>query len=160
MFNGVFRGVEGPGINIRYDLAPNRYPFWLYKDGAEPVMVKNEDEEKTARADGYDTVTAGITANRYLVNWFWDLEDMSAKQLHIFAKEEYGVDLPIEAGQERLFRAVCELTLHAPQNQNRLILMAHTIKMNYDETIEEIKRMMVHPSQGMASETISLEFEA
>jgi hypothetical protein len=160
MFNGVFRGVEGPGINIRYDLAPHRYPFWLYKDGYDLVMVKNEDEENKARADGYDTVTAGITANRYLVNWFWDLEDMSPRQLCVFAKEEYGVDLPIEAGQERLFRAVCELTLHAPQNQNRLILMAHTIKMNYDETQEEIRRMMIPNANGVASETQIYEFEA
>lgn len=158
-FNAVFRGLDGPGINIRFDLAP-RFPFWLYHDELEPIMVKNTDEEQEARARGFDTVTAAITANRYLINWFWDLEDMSAKQLHVFAEEEYGVDLPVEAGQEKLFKLVCALAKAAPQNENRLVLMAHTIRMNYDETLNEIRRMIVHPSPGMESKTVSVEWEA
>jgi hypothetical protein len=159
MFNGVFMGLDGPGINIRYDLAP-RYPFWLYKDDCEPVMVHNEDEEQALRADGYDTVTASILSNRYLINWFWDLEDMSPKQLVAFAQDEYGIDLPLEAGQDRLFKAVVELSKHAPQNRNRLILMAHTVKMKYEETMEEIRRMVLRPSPDMVTENISCEFEA
>jgi hypothetical protein len=125
-----------------------KYPHWMHKDGAEPRLVENSLDDAKARADGYDSITAAAMSNRYLINWFWDLEDFSARQLHVFAKEEYGVDLPIEAGQEKLFQAVCELTRNAPQNQNRLILMAHTVKMNYDATLEEIKRLFVNPGDA------------
>lgn len=134
-FGGLFREGERP-----------RFPFWMHKRDDEPVLVHNSKEEENAKADGYDYITASQLSNRYLINWFWDLEDMSVNQLNVFAKEEYGVDLPTEAGQEKLFQAVCELTRAAPQNKNRLILMAHTIKMNYDETLEEIRRVMDHPS--------------
>jgi hypothetical protein len=125
-----------------------KYPHWMHKDGAEPRLIENSLDDVKARADGYDNITAAAMSNRYLINWFWDLEDFSIRQLHVFAKEEYGVDLPIEAGQEKLFQAVCELTRNAPQNQNRLILMAHTVKMNYDATLEEIKRLFVNPGDA------------
>jgi hypothetical protein len=125
-----------------------QYPCWLHKDGESPLLVNNTLEADKARANGYDNITAAAMSNRYLINWFWDLEDMSAKQLHVFALEEYGIDLPIEAGQEKLFEAVCELTLHAPQNSNRLILMAHTVKMNYDETLNEIRRVIAAPGDA------------
>lgn len=136
-----------------------RFPCWLHKDGCEPLYIENETDEKSARGNGYDNITAAAMSNRYLINWFWDLEDMSPRQLCVFAKDEYGVDLPIEAGQDRLFRAVVELTRNAPQNQNRLVLMAHSIKMNYDETLLEIRRMMEKPDPGWETETISFEVE-
>jgi len=125
-----------------------KYPHWMHKDGAEPRLIYNSTDDAEARADGYDNITAAAMSNRYLINWFWDLEDFSPRQLVVFAKEEYGVELPIEVGQEKLFQAVCELTRNAPQNQNRLILMAHTVKMNYDATLEEIKRLFVNPGDA------------
>ena len=121
------------------------YPRWLYKDGEEPLLVNNEQEAEDALKRGFDAFTAGALSNRYLINWFWDLEDMSARQLSVFAREEFGVDLPVEAGQEKLFAAVVELTRSAPQNHGRLILMAHSIEMNYTETLAEIQRVMEHP---------------
>lgn len=136
------------------------YPRWMYKENVPPLLVKDNGEEDQARQDGFDSITASAMTNPYLINWYWDLEDMSAKQLVVFAKEEYGVELPIEAGQEKLFQAVAELTRFAPQNQNRLILMAHTIKMNYEETIEEIKRMQIKPAPEWEVETIEMEFTA
>jgi hypothetical protein len=125
-----------------------RYPCWLYKDGCDPLKVCSEEEEKRARADGYDSVTATDLSNRHLINWFWDLEDMSSRQLRVFALEEYGVDLPAEADQDTLFKAVSELSRHAPQNHNRLVLMAHTIKMNYDATLDEIRRLIAGPQDA------------
>lgn len=125
-----------------------RYPHWMHKDNCEPWLVQNTDEDNEAKALGYDNITSAALSNRYLINWFWDLEDFSPKQLVVFAKEEYGVDLPIEVGQEKLFQAVCELARYAPQNRNRLILMAHTIKMNYDATLEEIRRIMANPGDA------------
>ena len=53
---------------------------------------------------------------------------------------------PADASQEKLFQCVCLLSRAAPQNRDRIVLMAHTIKMNYDETLEEIRRVMDNPS--------------
>ena len=133
------------------------YPCWLYKEGAEPILVSDSVYEKQLRAEGYDSITAAAMSNRSLINWFWDLEDMSPKQLCVFAREEYGVDLPIEAGQEKLFKAVCELTRFAPQNENRLILMAHTMAMNLDATMEEIKRMQLPGINGVERDVQTFE---
>jgi hypothetical protein len=133
------------------------YPMWLYREGADPIMVENTDQEDAARQEGYDSITAAAMANRHLINWFWDLEDMSPKQLRVFAKDEYDVELPEEASQGVLFKCVVELARHAPQNQSRLILMAHTVQMNYDATIEEIKRMMKPGAMGVASEVETFE---
>jgi hypothetical protein len=137
----IFRGLEGPGIYVGDPVGLPRYPYWLYKDGYEPILVNCKEEVDEAKAKGYELVTAGTMANKNLINWFWDLEDFSPKQLRVFAKDEYGVELPEEASQQTLFKAVTELSRAAPQNRNRTVMMAHTISMNYDATIEEIKRM-------------------
>ncbi len=141
LWKGVYRGLREGGLN----LCGQRYPIWLYHDDKEPLLVNDDDGEKEARLQGYDSITAADMSNKHLINWFWDLEDMSPRQLQIFAKEEYSVDLPIEAGQEKLFKAIVELTRAAPQNQNCMVFMAHTIKMNYDETLNEIRRMIEGP---------------
>lgn len=118
-----------------------RYPCWLYRADCDPLRVNNEDDEKQARDAGYDSITASDLSNKHLVNWVWDLEDMSPKQLRVFAMDEYGVDLPVEADQDTLFKAVLELARCAPQNRNRMILMAHTVQLNYDATLAEIRRL-------------------
>ena len=157
IYQGKFKGIMGGGMCIGDPHGIKKYPIWLYKDGEEPITVTDTDAEQEARSKGYDAVTAGSMANKYLVNWFWDLEDFSAKQLHYFALEEFGVDLPVEAGQEKLFKAVVELTKSSPKNKNRMVLMAHTIKMNYDETLEEIRRLIAVP-RGATVENFSEEF--
>jgi len=159
ILNGMFRGVDGPGIKIGDFLGKPKYPFWLYKDGEAPLLVHDKEEEMEAVRLGFDSIASNEMCNRYLINWFWDFEDMSPKQLYVFAKEEYGVELPLAAGQERLFKAVCELSRHAPQNKNRLILMAHTIPMEYDATLAEIHRMVSPGALGVDAETISFEVE-
>ena len=120
----------------------------MYQDGHDPITVEDTKAEAEAKLKGFDALTAGHMANKHLINWFWDLEDLSAKQLVVFAQDEYQIDLPIEAGQEKLFQAVCRLTKAAPQNRNRIVLMAHSVKLNYDETLAEIARTMKHPAEG------------
>ena len=149
---------------IYMDLNPGArrvpYPCMLYHDGAgEPLRCENTDEEIDARAKGYDNFTPAALSNRLLVNWFWDFEDMSPRQMVVFARDEYGVYLPIECGQVKLFKCLCELTKAAPQNRNRLILMAHTIAMNYDETLEEIKRAIYRPDKTANIEVEKWEVE-
>lgn len=140
--------MEGPDIFIGDPVGLPKYPYWLYKDGFEPILAHNTEEEQNAKEQGYEFVTAGTMSNKNLVNWFWDLEDFSPKQLRVFAKDEYGVDLPEDAGQETLFKAVTELARFAPQNQNRLIMMAHTISMNYNATLDEIRRLSENPGDA------------
>jgi len=130
-----------------YDAKRGRqYPKMMYRDNADPITVENTEAEAEAKLKGFDVVSANQMCNRHLINWFWDLEDLSPKQLVVFAQDEYNVDLPADASQEKLFQCVCLLSRAAPQNRDRIILMAHTIKMNYDETLEEIRRVMENPS--------------
>lgn len=138
-----------------------RYPFYMYRDGDDPILVRGTEEEEQARVDGFDSISASVLSNKYLINWYWDLEDLSARQLVVFCREEYGVELPIEAGQNHLFQAAVKLSRAAPQNQNRLVLMAHTIELEYDATIDEIRRLMDVPnSDHYETETTTMEFYA
>lgn len=136
------------------------YPKWLYKQGVDPLRVESTEEEAEAKANGWDNVSAGQMANKTLTNWIWDLEDMSAKQLCCYVKDEFDIDLPEDADQDKLFRAALELIRAAPQNRNRLVLMAHTMKMNYDETLEEIRCMVAGDRQGLVTENFTEEFWA
>lgn len=132
------------------------YPHWMYHRVHDPILVRDTAEEDDLKLKGFEAFGAIMTSNSQMQNWFWDLEDMSAKQLCVFAQDEFGVELPIDASQEKLFEAVCRLSKAAPQNQGRIALMAHTIRMNYDETIEQIKRGIA----GGVTETFTEEFVA
>lgn len=150
-----FGGVVGDSPRVH-----RPYPCRMYKDGEDPITIDSPDAEKAAKLQGFDHISAGQMANRNMVNWFWDIEDMSAKQLVVFAQDEYEIDLPIEAGQDKLFQAVCRLTRAAPQNRNRIVLMAHTIKLNYDATLAEISRTFEKPGDLDEVETEEWEFVA
>lgn len=120
---------------------PKPYPVWRYHKIFEPVVVHDTREDEEKKALGYEPLWAPISANTSPLNWFWDLEDLSSKQLRVYAREEFEIEFPPGTSREQLFKLILKLSKFAPQNQGRLILMAHTIKMNYDETLEEIKRM-------------------
>ena len=112
---GIFEGFQGRGLPTI-----EKYPAWRYHRVLEPAVANNTAEDEALREKGYDDPLAPISANKQLSNWYWDLEDMSPRQLVVFAKDEFGLDLPIEAGQERLFRSVLELSRWAPQNRGRI----------------------------------------
>ena len=133
------------------------YPIWMYHDTLEPRLVNNKEEEVALRAIGYDEFSAGMLSNKTTVNWYWDLEDLSSKQLSVFARDEYGVELPPDASQEVLYKAICELSRTSPQNENRLVLIAQVMEMNLDATMEEIRRMQREGALGI--EMQNEEFE-
>lgn len=129
---GYFVGLQGGKI----------YPAWRYHEVLRPKIVHNTEEDQEASDAGWKAVNVPMGANPQLLNWHWDLEDFSAKQMVLFAKEEFGVELPFEAGEEKLFQVIWDLTKTAPANKDRIILMAQTIEMEYDETLAEIKRLV------------------
>lgn len=133
-----------------------RYPAWRYHEVLQPKIVGNTDEDQEASDAGWKAINVPMGKNPQLLNWHWDLEDFSAEQMVLFAKEEFGVELPYEAGTEKLFKVIWDLTKAAPVNRDRIVLMAQTIKMEYDETIEEIRRLM----KTGTKETIVEEFYA
>ena len=114
------------------------YPAWRYHELFEPVIVHDAEEDKRVQAQGWKTLDIPITGVQHLCNWRHDLEDMTAKQLVLFAMEEFGVVLPAEAGEERLVKAMWQLTHLAPQHSGRICLLAQSVKMDYDDTLAEI----------------------
>lgn len=133
-----------------------KYPAWRHHDVLPPRIVENTEEDEQVQKEGWKEIKAPMIVNPRFLNWHWDLEDFSADQMVLFAKEEFEIDLPVELGKEKLFRAIWELTKAAPVNQNRIVLWAQTIEMHYDETLEEIKRQI---ATGDA-ETTTEEFYA
>lgn len=151
--NYLFKGLGDKQVPV--------YPRWMYRQDTAPVLIPNTEAEIEAREKGFDNISASALSNRDLINFFWDFEDLSIRQLLVYAQDEFGVDLPAKASQETLFKAVCQLSKSAPQNRNRLVLMAHTIEMKYDETLEEIKRMANDVvSQGLERQTETETFWA
>ena len=48
-----------------------------------------------------------------------------------------------------MIKLLWRLSQAAPENQDRIVLMAQTVKMNYDETIEQIKRNLSGEAPGI-----------
>ena len=136
--------------------APKKYPCWRHHKVLPPILVTSTDDDEAGKKLGYGLFEIPLMANHQVANWFWDFEDMSPKQLAVYAKEEYGVDLDLEFGQERLFRAVLELGKAAPQNRNRLVLMAQSMKMNYEETLLTIRKMIAEPGGEVTEWTVEM----
>jgi hypothetical protein len=117
------------------------YPAWRYHEWLEPVTVQDTEEDEKVQREGWYVHNKPVTVCRHLLNQRFDLEDFSARQLVAYAKEEFGVDLPIEAGREKLFKTIWKLSFHAPENKDRVVLMAVSLDMNYAETQSEIARL-------------------
>ncbi len=132
-------GVTWHGFHAEND-GP-KYPAWRYHRVLDPIIVTDTEHDEAVKKQGYEELAYTYMSNRTMINWFWDIEDMSPKQLVIYAKEEWDIDLPIEAGQDKLQDAIFKLARWAPNNRERLVFMAHEINMNYDAVQQEIRDM-------------------
>jgi len=130
----VLEGIYG---NVKVE----KYPAWRYHKLLDPILVKDTSGDEEAKLKGYYEPETSFMSNKILTNWYWDIEDMSSKQLSVFAKDEYGVDLPPDASQDKLQVAVFELGKFNTHDKGNLVFMAHEIKMNYDETIKQFREM-------------------
>jgi hypothetical protein len=121
--------------------ATNPYPAWRYHKIHDPRIVRNTEEDVKAAEEGWEVPEGQPRSLRPppILNWRYDLEEMSARQLRLFALEEFDVDLPVEASKERLFKALWRLYKHSPKTRDRMVLMAQVIEMNYDEAQSEIR---------------------
>jgi len=130
--------VEVEGRRFR---AEKPYPGWRYHKTLEPRIVRNTEEDLKAAEEGWQRPEdrTGALSPPPIFNWRYDLEEMSARQLRQFALEEFDVDLPVEAGKERLFKALWHLYKHSPKTRDRTVLMAQTIEMNYAAVQDEIR---------------------
>jgi len=136
---------RGPGIWFKFlgdGKDRKEYPAWRYHEWKEPILVNNKEEDENAQKAGWQAPSPALTSVRYLMNWRFDLEDLTARQLALFAKDEFDIDLPVEAGREKLFKAIWKLHTNKPLNRESVVLFAQSVKMNYDETQEEIKRLV------------------
>lgn len=118
-----------------------KYPAWRYHAVYEPVVVNNEKEDIEAREQGWQQMKAPVTAHQAFHNFYHDLEDMNCRQLVKYAKDEFGADLPAEAGKSKILWALWRMATGSPKTKERVVLLAQSIRMNLDETHAQIRRM-------------------
>jgi len=123
------------------------YPAWRYHEWLEPVIVEDTEADERVQEQGWYVHNRPMTMVRHLMNQRFDLEDFSARQLAQYAKEEFGVELPVEAGREKLFKTIWRLSMSAPENKDRIVLMAIAMQMNYEEEQSEIARLAKDASE-------------
>lgn len=116
------------------------YPAWRYHDLREPRLVYNTEEDRQAAVEGWQPPYEPVTSAPTLKNYFHDLEDFNVRQLLAFVKEEFGVALPKQADKPTLIKAIWHLYHASAKHKGRMVLLAQSVRMNYDETVKEILR--------------------
>ena len=116
------------------------YPASRYHALYEPIIVEDTQADQHAADRGYRPPQEPITAVPRLSNYFHDLEDFNQRQLVAYAKEEFEVEFPREATKELLIKAIWQLYQMTPKHKGRMVLLAQSVKMSYDETLNQIRR--------------------
>jgi hypothetical protein len=149
-------GITKGGIFFRrYGTAIEKaYPAWRYHKINEPICVENTDEDLKVQKEGYKPLANIASKSPHLMNFMADFEDMSPKQIVLYVKEEFDIDLPVEAKQTKLLQVIWRLMLNSPKNKDRIVLLAQSIRMNYDETVKEIKRVVQSEEAEVETEEI------
>lgn len=123
--------------------AKKEFPVWLYhnQDMYEPMLAKNKKEYDALLKQGYSkTKLKALMKAPVIINHGVDIENLSLSQLVYYIKTEFGLELPKEVGEEKLVKAIWRLSRAAPQNKDRMILLAQEVELEYEATQAEIKR--------------------
>jgi len=116
------------------------YPAWRYHDFYEPKIVNNTIEDIFASQQGWKGIEPSPLTPHRMRNFGTDFEDLSERQIVLYAHVHFGVDLPIEASKEALVKAIWLLYQGEPEMKDRMVLLAQSAEMDYNETLLEIKR--------------------
>lgn len=135
--------IKKDGIFFRaYGSDRNKlYPVWRYHKQLSPMVVNDTEEDEQAVLKGYKPLDVTVERGSFLFNYMIDLEDFTPRQLSVYIQDEFDLDLPPESGIEKLIQAIWKLTLNNPANKDRIVLLAQSVEMNYDETVLEILKL-------------------
>lgn len=133
-FQGIFGADEGA------------YPQWRYHKFYEPKIVYNSDEDAIASQQGWKGIEPSALTPTRMINFATDFEDLSKRQIVLYAHVHFGVDLPLGASKEALVKGIWYLYQNKPEYKDRMVLLAQSAEMNYDETLIEIKKAVENAS--------------
>ena len=120
-----------------------KWPVWLYhnKDMYEPMKAKNKKEYDELLKQGYSkTRMRALCRAPEIINHGIDIENLNLSQLLYYIKKEFGLEISKKVSEEKLFKYIWRLSRAAPQNKDRMILLAQEVKLEYEATQAEIKR--------------------
>lgn len=151
-------GISRGGIYFRRygSVVEKEYPAWRYHKIHEPVIVENTDEDLKVADKGYKPLANIASKKPHLMNFMADFEDMSPRQIILYVKEEFDIDLPVEASHTKLLKTIWRLMVNSPKNKDRVVLLAQSVRMNYDETLKEIKRVIKSPEAEVERQEVYL----
>jgi hypothetical protein len=137
---------------IFFEKVGTKYPGWRYHKFLEPMIVKDTAADEDAAKNGWHEIQESITVVPHLTNWRFDLEDMSARQLLSYARDEFDIDLPVEAGKEKLLKVLWRLHVMSPKNRDRMVILAQTVKFDLEEAYREIREAVKEPQEVFTEE--------
>jgi len=137
------------------------YPQWRWHKNGSVMLVESQDEDDEALEKGYQEVNPSHIRPNALMNLAQDFENMTDRQLHLYAKEHFEIDLPVGAPRASIMKGIFRLFTADPFTKDRLVLLARSIEMNLDQTQIDIQRMVageLSHLEGVEHETFTEEF--
>ena len=122
------------------------YPAWRYHEFYEPQIVHNTAEDICASEEGWKGIEPSPLTPYRMRNFGTDFEDLTERQILLYAHVHFGVDLPLGASKEALVKAIWLLYQGEPGIKDNMVLLAQSAEMNYDETLLELKKAVKNAS--------------
>lgn len=123
------------------------YPAWRYHKYFDPVLVHNTDEDETAKGNGWESIEASVFAPSKLKNFGPDFEELSPRQLCLYAKSKFNIDLSPKTSPDKLIQALYRLYTNDPGSKDDVVLLAQSMEMDLDQTMAAIRENVKNPSE-------------